>query len=291
MRVWSNPSPRRSKAFSGKGLDRIFRIVLISFGYSMYPNEMRPIRSIPPHRAVAIGELAERMREIENRSRGAARMTPTGWPELDLTLGGGLAGGAIHEWFGVSGDVPSRRWSPPVLILCHLLRQAGGATKPWCVWIGGRSWPTLHALVGEGGPYRSLLDRTLFVDADSQQERVWAIDLALRVPGLVVIADGSKLSMSATRRLQLAAEGGGSLGLLARPQQDRAELSAAFTRWEVTRMATSGESPRWNVHLSRCKGVPAISTRTVLLDLGDGGAVVPIPADVPLRFAPAAAAF
>jgi hypothetical protein len=84
--------------------------------------------------------------------------------------------------------------------------------------------------------------------------RLWAIDLALRCPGVdVVVADASGLDMAATRRLQLSAEAGGALGLLARPEEELTELSAAATRWLVREQPSPGSNPRWQIQLLRCK--------------------------------------
>jgi hypothetical protein len=100
----------------------------------------------------------------------------------------------------------------------------------------------------------SLLPRSIFIDPPDDASRVWAIDLALRSSAAdVVIADGSKLKMAESRRLQLAAARGRALGLLARPSWEGAELSAAATRWRVRRTPSPSHAPRWIVELLRCK--------------------------------------
>jgi hypothetical protein len=105
------------------------------------------------------------------------------------------------------------------------------------------------------GAVPELLGRSLFVLSDRFAERVWAIDLALRSPGVgVVIADGSGLGMRDSRRLQLAASSGGALCLLGRPWREHGEISAAWTRWRVRPEATPTTSPHWSVQLLRCKG-------------------------------------
>ncbi|MFO0831958.1 MAG: hypothetical protein U0637_08955 [Phycisphaerales bacterium] len=106
-----------------------------------------------------------------------------------------------------------------------------------------------------------LLSSSLFLDAATPQDRVWAADLALR-SGVcaAVVVDGSGFSMCATRRLQLATEAGGALAmggvcLLARPPREEKELSAATTRWVVRRAVGPAEVRRWSVELLRCKGM------------------------------------
>jgi hypothetical protein len=112
----------------------------------------------------------------------------------------------------------------------------------------------------------SLLFRSLFIHPPDDASRLWAIDLALRSSAAsVVIADGSKLKMAESRRLQLAAERGRALALLARPSWEGAELSAAATRWRVHRTPSPSSAPRWIVELLRCKqsqgrsGIQALS--------------------------------
>jgi hypothetical protein len=208
---------------------------------------------------------------------------------------GGLARGAVHEWIGTGGvecsrEGPSHRsrvgaaWSPPLTILTHLARTAlpegAQAGRSMIAWIGSRVWP--HArLAGPRG--RWLARHSVFIDPPDDSSRWWAIDLALRAPVFAaVVADGSGARMAQTRRLQLAAARAGGLGLLARPERERGEISAASTRWVVRRRGGaafegtvrgrfgesferaafhertewigSGAGPRWQIDLIRCRG-------------------------------------
>lgn len=166
-----------------------------------------------------------------------------------------LETGAIHEWFGEEG-APGEDWIPPLGALLDLARRALAAQPDrWALWIGRRCWPYPAPRGAEPDP----LGRSLFVDPQDADSRLWAIDLALRCPAVgVVIADGSDLTMAATRRLQLAAAsgaGGKPLGLLARPPWEARQLSAARTRWRVTPARSESGSPRWTIELLRRKGV------------------------------------
>ncbi|MFZ2875519.1 MAG: hypothetical protein WAZ94_13685, partial [Phycisphaerales bacterium] len=51
----------------------------------------------------SLGDLAARLREIENRAVGeSGAAVRTGWAEVDAALPeGGLRAGALHEWCGV----------------------------------------------------------------------------------------------------------------------------------------------------------------------------------------------
>lgn len=199
--------------------------------------------------------------------RGAV---PTGFVDVALPRGG-LERGAVHEWLGVAepeceSSRPcgrggrSENWSPPLTLLVQIARQALACSESGSnhlAWIGQRIWPYAPALAcREESTQRRVLAASLFVRAESARDRLWAADLALRSRcAVAVIADGSGLDLAATRRLQLAAEAGGALCLLARPHWERRMLSAAQTRWAVRCCPTWTTSRRWTVELLRCKGV------------------------------------
>lgn len=216
-------------------------------------------------------ELIERIRRIELGRRGETpcRAVASGWASLDAALPHrGLLRGATHEWLGVAESAErSGPWRPCLTLLVHwaasALRDAGDRCV---VWIGEAVWPYGHALLESehrrdagattGDGRRALLDRSLFIAAPGAAERQWATELALRCPALAaVVADASGLDPVASRRLQLAAEAGDALGLLARPVSEARELSAAMTRWLVRRAPSPGEPQQWSVQLLRCKGV------------------------------------
>jgi protein ImuA len=139
---------------------------------------------------------------------------------------------------------------PPLGVVSALARAspAGGSVV---MWIGRRVWPMPLTL-------GTLLERSVFVDPDCDAARFWAVDQALRCPGIgLVVADAMRLDMAGSRRLQLAAEHGGSTALLLRPSWERGVISAAETRWMV-RPTTPGHEaerlPRWELELLRCKG-------------------------------------
>ena len=88
----------------------------------------------------------------------------------------------------------------------------------------------------------------------------------LRHGGLgAVVGEVARLSMTASRRLQLCAEGSGTMGIAVRRWRRQAEAAdfgqptAAATRWRVTALPSSPlpaagvGRPRWFVELIRCK--------------------------------------
>lgn len=210
-----------------------------------------------------LAALAEQIEAVEMRRWGAGdvgQAVATGFEEVDRALArGGLLRGAVHEWLGPDED--RREWRPAFSILMHLAGRCAGKRR--VVWVGERAWPYGHALSRAG-----LLERSLLVDARTAGERVWAAEVALRSQGVAcVVADASGLDRVAVRRLQLSAEAGDAVGLLARPGSEAGEISSAATRWVVERAAGGGVRQRWTVHLLRCKGVqPTLGPRAWTLE-------------------------
>lgn len=226
-------------------------------------------------RHVNLRELTDRIRAIEQRceisdgvDEPAVDHIATGWADIDATLGGGLAVGGLHEWFGVDDAAVSEsrpldtRWTPPLCILAHLAWQAfdRSSSSPWVVWVGRACHPYPRVLVR--GADRRLLERSLFVSPRDVGGRVWAMDLALRSQAVgFVVADGSGLDRSATQRIQLLARSQTKVVLAGCPPRQRSILSAAQTRWLVRTEHAPGQRrageirPGWSVELLRCKGM------------------------------------
>jgi protein ImuA len=110
-------------------------------------------------------------------------------------------------------------------------------------------------------------ERLIVVRAGARDARLWALEEALRSPGLTaVLAEVDRLSLTQSRRLQLAAEAKGVTAFLLRPMTACAAPSAAVSRWRITALPdasapdTAGAAsrtwgaPRWRVELVRCRG-------------------------------------
>lgn len=211
-------------------------------------------------RARLRAQLQSKIQEIEG---GGSRL------QAGPAASGGwcrLARGVVHEWFGlvdpdesaVGGSARRKRpdspWIPPLGVLLQLAGESlqdPSSSGRSVVFIGRRCWPYPHANAAIRG---DLLRRSVFVDPPDAGSRLWAIDLAVRCPAaVVVVADGSGLELAATRRLQLAAERGGALVLVARPPEELDRLSAAATRWLVRWASSADKTPRWIVELLRLK--------------------------------------
>jgi hypothetical protein len=171
-----------------------------------------------------------------------------------------LARGQFHEWHLEERRGGEKGWHPPLTLLTGLALAASGE-RGMVLWIGRRCWPTFQHLCGgrrEGESFSAVgtLRRFTFLDPQTDAERFWAIAEAMRCPAVrCVVADGARLSVMASRRLQLAAESGKVTGLLARPGWELEEPSYAATRWRVSpRETKKGEGSRWGVELHRCRG-------------------------------------
>lgn len=158
---------------------------------------------------------------------------------IDLSLGGGLACGALHE---IAASQPGALGAASGFALA--LASVASRRKRPVLWVA-----TDYAMLEGGGPYGPGLD--LFGVASTElivlrvarpADVLWAAEEALRCRALsCVIAeltgDGSAADLTVTRRLSLAAREGASpnpsgFGLLIR-HRSPAMPSAAVTRWSV----------------------------------------------------------
>ena len=166
------------------------------------------------------------------RARGGAEAAdpatclPTGWPRLDAELpGGGWPLGTLIEFL-----LPATGIGELSLLLPALGRLAAGplaAERRWLAWIAPPHAPYPPAFAQHG----IHAERLLFVTAGRTQDRLWAIEQALRsgscaaVLGWLDAADDRWL-----RRLKLAAATGHALAVLFRPLRRHATASPASLR-------------------------------------------------------------
>jgi protein ImuA len=130
------------------------------------------------------------------------------------------------------------------------------------LWIGPEGDLFAPGLVELGLPP----ERLIVVRVRDRDARLWALEEALRCPGLVAaLAEVDRLDLIRSRRLQLAAEAHGVTALLLRPSSARPVASVALTRWQVTSLASTTAArvgktraglgpPRWQLELFRCRG-------------------------------------
>ncbi len=186
---------------------------------------------------------------------------PLGVAEIDRALGeGGLRRGALHEISGAAATgfaavIAGRAaWSGGSVLWCGAGRGRGGLYPPGLAMLGL--------------PPASLL----LVDCRNERELLAVAEEGLRNAGLAaLLLETSRLpGMTASRRLQLAAEAGGVLGLLLCPgaigrhdangrHDARAPgslpPSPAVSRWRAAHApAGPGDGFRWRLELLRCRG-------------------------------------
>lgn len=191
----------------------------------------------------------------------------TGWPAIDDGHSPVFAFGVVHELLGVASPVAAaaraRPWLPPLAMMVHLaccaLEQANqhDAHCRSVLWVGRDCWPSPLMLAAHPR-MQALLQASLFIDASTVDDRAWALDVALRSnAACAVLGDCSRFSSVLSRRMQLAAERGGGLCVLARPAWEEQELSAACTRWRVMHAArdadANADEPAWHMRMLRCK--------------------------------------
>jgi hypothetical protein len=233
----------------------------------------------PAARSAALEQLIQRVQALETgptTSRPPLQLDTT-WrqPEGDAVH---LALGVVHEWFTAAEGPASHLGnasSPPLLLFAHLARLALGhpGQSGLLLWIGRSVWPSVSTLacaasddgLSDGAkisaaPLPPLVQWSIFLDPPDLPARLWAIDVALRSEAVrVVVADGGGIDLAQSRRLQLAAQTGQALALLARPQRELAELSCAATRWLVKPRPSESKSPQWELSCLRCKGVQRLT--------------------------------
>ena len=222
----------------------------------------------PLDRPALISALRARIARME-RAGAADALAARGEDAIPLSPGidsslpwGGLARAALHEVLAAEPGAAAA-------FAAMVLARAGGTV----LWIAPDpdAWPPGLARFGLS-PAQLVLVR-----AARQQDALWAMEETLRCPavGAALLACG-EIDLTAARRLQLAAEAGGVVGLLLRPDEDNATPTAALTRWRIGATASDSTSPHalgdpaWSLELLRCRGGRPASWRATW----HGGALV-----------------
>ncbi|GLK81827.1 ImuA family protein [Methylopila turkensis] len=229
----------------------------------------------------AIDSLRAQIERIEGRSKRARSTLPFGITDVDSRLpGGGLAFGALHEVAG--GGNGAIDGAAAALFSAGVAARTKGKVL-WCV-----TRPDLFApAIAQAG---LIADRVIYVEAGDDKTVLACMEEGLRHGGLgAVIGELARLAMTASRRLQLAAEGTGSIGIALRRWRRQAEAmdfgqpTAATTRWRVS-VVPSAPLPvpgvgrhRWLVELIRAR---AGESADFELEACDGTGRLALPADL-----------
>jgi protein ImuA len=204
-----------------------------------------------------VEELRERIQRLEGAATRRRLVLPFGIKEIDRHLPeGGLALGALHEVAG--GGNGAIDGAAAALFAAGIAARTRGKVL-WCV-----TRPDLFApAIAQAG---LLPGRVIYVEAGDEKSILACFEEGLRHGGLgAVVAEVARLSMTASRRLQLAAESSSTIGIAIRRWWRPAEAAdfglpaASVTRWRVSALpATQLPVPgvgraRWQLELIRCR--------------------------------------
>ena len=224
--------------------------------------------STSAHRAV-VSELRTRIAKLEGRAAHQRVSLPFGVQAIDRVLPeGGLLRGALHEVAG--GGNGAVDGAVAALFAAGVAARSGGKVL-WCMTRPDLFAPALAQAGLASG-------RVVYVECGDEKSLLACFEEGLRHPGLsAVVAEVSQLSMTVSRRLLLATEASGTLGLAVRRwrrQNEAADFgmpTAAATRWRVSALpsaplpvfwrrpstlaAGAHSLPRWRMRGVRCGGM------------------------------------
>ncbi len=183
---------------------------------------------------IGLADLRDMVSRLERHRASAGRQTlPFGLPTIDAALpGGGLAIGALHEFAGSGADI--QHGAAAAMFAAGILARLDGKV----LWVLEQQDLFAPGLAAAGlHP-----DRVIYAQA-GRHDSLLVMEDGLRHRGLAgVVAEVSgRISLTASRRLQLAAEASGVTALLLRrpgPSCRNAEVelagaNAAMTRWRI----------------------------------------------------------
>ena len=227
-----------------------------------------------------IDQLRQRIERLEapRRRRDALAF---GLDAIDRVLpDGGLAFGALHEVAG--GGTGAVHGAAAALFTAGVAARTGGKVL-WCL-----TRPDLFApAVAQAGLSSS---RVIYVECGDDKTVLACFEEGLRHKGLgAVVAEVARLSMTASRRLQLAAESSGTIGIAIRRWRRQTEAAdfgqptAAVTRWRVTALPSEAlpvpgiRRARWQLELIRCR---AGESADFVVEACDAKGRIALPADL-----------
>jgi protein ImuA len=244
----------------------------------------------PAASPAAIAQLRERIAGIERiHARGTpAKFLPLDIHAIDQALpGGGINLGALHEAASVGQD--TEHAAAATLFVAGLLARLEGPV----LWVLRQADLFAPGLAGAG----LRPDRVIFVEAGKAVLAV--VEDGLRHAGLCAVVGEltGRLSLVASRRLQLAAERAGMPAFVLRRSKGfddpvLNEPTAAFTRWRIAALPSPPVLPdapdvpglgraRWRLDLARCRSGEPGSWITEACDATGRLSLVPDIADRP----------
>ena len=206
---------------------------------------------------ISIEQLRARVRQIEIASVKQQDVLAFGVTALDGALPqGGLSYGAIHEVGG--GGNGALHGASATLFAAGILARTRGPLL-WCLKRRDLFGPALTSVGLD-------LSRVIFVETGDEKALLACMEEGLRHGGLCgVVGEVAKLPMIASRRLQLAAEQTGTLGLVIRRWWKMADVddftqpTASHSRWRITAVEAPSlpmqgvSRAQWHVELLRTR--------------------------------------
>lgn len=196
-----------------------------------------PIASNPIASSETLARLAQEVQQMESASRRptGTKSISTGCMALDACLPtGGYVPGTVIEYLRATSGCGATYLA---------LTAAATALTTWeekyLVIVDTHHQLYPPALLSHG----IALSRVIWVRPQSPADAIWAVDQALRTPAVAaVVADLESIDERDARRLQLAAERGGGLGLLLRSMAARRMPSWAEVQWVVRSQVTTASA-------------------------------------------------
>ncbi|MFC0202221.1 ImuA family protein [Paracoccus rhizosphaerae] len=239
-----------------------------------------------PARRPDLSELRERVARLEGDGQRVQGVLPFGIKELDRRLPqGGLALGCLHEVAG--GGNGAVDGAAAACFVAGIAARLPGQVL-WCVTEADLFAPGLEQAGLPPG-------RVIHVEAGDDGSVLVSMEEGLRHGALAaVVGDVAHLSMTASRRLHLAAKGTGTMGIALRRWRRQADANdfgqptAAMTRWRVS-VVPSAPLPvpgigraRWLIELIRARAGECLD---IELEACDGSGRLGLSADVADRSA------
>jgi protein ImuA len=210
----------------------------------------------PRMTSAAMNALRQEVRRLEGFRNVTSRLGAVrfGVPAIDNALPEkSFPLGVTHE-FVSEGPEEGAVTAGFISGLMSLMMKEGGTVA----WVGRQ-----RNIYAPGLAFFGLdAKRILFIQADRDRDALWAMEEALRCKGLAaVVGETGDADLTATRRLQLAAEDSGATGLLLRTKPKKTGTSACVTRWHIRPLPSVSENglpglgaPRWRVELLKTRG-------------------------------------
>lgn len=210
------------------------------------------MNAVPQQSLTALAQL-----RVIATSTGECRSLPFHIDALDGRLGGGLRAGALHEIAPYTASLADD--ASATLFLAGIAAREARSVRAPVLWVSCR-----NDLYAPGLAQAGLCSADVIHAQPRDDASLLAVveDAVRDGTPSAVVAEASKVSMVATRRLQLAAAEADLPVLLLRRQRRRAidpfaEPSAAWTRWRVgsapsARLVVAGVGrARWSLELVR----------------------------------------